>query len=111
MKLEDFADISEVPARWGFVLFYRGEVVYVGSQASRAMLGISIFARRTCRRGCRGSPFDQVLIRAVHPDQIETVSYRFARRAPPTPQPRLRSGLDPDYGATDMNTFRPKTLR
>lgn len=73
MKLEDFADISECLRGGIFVLLYRGEVVYVG-KATRAMLGtVSNLRSKNLPSWMPRITFDQVLIRAVHPDQIESV--------------------------------------
>ena len=73
MKIEDFADISDCLRGGIFVLLYRGEVVYIG-KASRAMLGtISNLRSKNLPSWMPRITFDQVLIRAVHPDQIESV--------------------------------------
>ena len=73
MKLEDLADISDCLRGGIFVLLYRGEVVYIG-KATRAMLGtISNLRSKNLPSWMPRITFDQVLLRAVHPDQIESV--------------------------------------
>ena len=72
MKLEDFADISTVLGGGVYLLVYRGEVVFVG-KSTRGMLGaISNYRAKTMPSWFPRVTFDQVLVRYIHPDQLES---------------------------------------
>lgn len=71
MNLEDFADISEVLGCGVYLLAYRGEVVFIG-KSTRGMLGaISNYRAKTMPSWFPRVTFDQVLVKYIHPDQLE----------------------------------------
>ena len=71
MKLEDFADISEVLGGGIFILGYRGEVVFIG-KTTRGMLGkIANYRAKDLPSWFPRVTFDQLLVKFVHPDQLD----------------------------------------
>jgi len=72
MNIEDFADISEVLGGGVYLLAYRGEVVFVG-KSTRGMLGaIANYRSKNLPSWFPRITFDQVLVRYIHPDQLES---------------------------------------
>lgn len=73
MNLEDFADISEVLGGGIFILGYRGEVVFVGKSTRGMLAKIANYRAKDLPKWFPRITFDQVLIRYVHPDELDRV--------------------------------------
>jgi len=73
MKLEDFADISEVLGCGVFALAYRGQIVFVGKSTRGMLAKIANYRAKDLPSWFPRVTFDQVFIRYVHPDQIDSV--------------------------------------
>ncbi len=70
-----FADVSELLAAGVFLLVAAGEVVYVG-RANGPMLSRIAAMKSTDRPRCIPAiAFDQILIRPVHPDRLNSLYY------------------------------------
>jgi len=83
--LEKFDDISTVLGAGVYVLLSAGEVVFVG-RASRTMLA-KIAAHRAADRPSwfpiANIRFDRILIRNVHPDQLDSTYYELIEEYSP----------------------------
>ena len=76
IEIEGFLDASAVLRGGVYVLAFRGEVVYIG-RASGPMLAKLANLRSTDRPSWLPRiRFDQVLIRAEHPDRIDALRLR-----------------------------------
>jgi len=70
MDLEEFTNATELLRGGIYVLVYRGEVMFVGA-ARGPMLAKIATARSTDRpKWMPKIPFDQILIKYIHPDRI-----------------------------------------
>jgi len=71
MMLENFIDVSEALRPGIFVLCLRGRVVFVG-RATKLMMGSIVDHRyHDFPSWVPRVEFDQVLVRAVHPDRVK----------------------------------------
>lgn len=71
MKLEDFADISEVLGGGIFVLAYRGEVVFIGKTTRGMLSKIANYRAKDLPSWFPRVTFDQLLVKFVHPDELD----------------------------------------
>jgi hypothetical protein len=88
VDVEGFTDASELLASGVFLLALRGTIVYVG-KASGPMLARLAATRASTRPSCLPRiEYDQILIRKVHPDRIESVFSELTARylIPSAPQ-------------------------
>lgn len=75
--MEGFTDVSGLIRCGVYLLLQRGRVVFVG-KAGKSMLAKIAAHRSLARKSVpdwlpiKGIPFDQVLIKTVHPDQLES---------------------------------------
>ena len=73
MNLADFTDASELLGGGVFVLLDRGEVVFVGRASGPMLPRIAALRASERPKFLARIPFDQVLIRRVHPDRAEAL--------------------------------------
>lgn len=70
MNLSNFTDATALLRAGVFVLVWRGEVVFVGSARGPMLAKIAALREKERPSWLPRIKFDQVLIREVHPDQI-----------------------------------------
>lgn len=78
MVIDGFTDVSALLRGGIYILISRGEVVFVGKASSQMLARITTH-RSLAKKSAppwvpiQGVVFDQVLIRQVHPDQIDEI--------------------------------------
>ena len=70
-----FTDATALLRAGVFALVWRGEVVFVGSARGPMLAKIAALREKSRPSWLPRIRFDQVLIREVHPDQIEGVKF------------------------------------
>lgn len=75
MNLEDFADASDLLRGGIYVLLLRGRAVYIGRSSGPMLAKIAALRTTDRPRFLPRIVFDQVLIRHIHPDQINSVYF------------------------------------
>ena len=89
--ISGFTDATALLRAGVFALVWRGEVVFVGSARGPMLAKIAALREKDRPSWLPRIRFDQVLIRDVHPDQIESVKFSLIAEH----SPRFNTELPP----------------
>ena len=99
--IDGFSDVSGLLGGGVFLLLAKGEVVFVGRASSGTLLAKIAHARSKDRpKWLPRIIFDQVLIRKVHPDQINDVYFTLIAEHEPRYNAECRTptfAVDPSF--------------